>query len=61
MIFINTVDEGYVLDYLADGAGLSNESPLDTLLRLEEMQNSEEERDAVAIYVHDLFIHTRSL
>ena len=54
------LSESYVLDFLADQAGMSSESPLDTLCMLEDM-TAEEGREAVEVYVHDLFLNHRSI
>jgi hypothetical protein len=57
---MNYIPEEYILDFLAESAGMSAESPLDTLLRLEDMQSSEEDREYIEIYVHDMFLKRQS-
>lgn len=53
---INYMNDENLLDFLASEQGLYNQSPLDMLISLEEL-SEEESREAVEIYVHDMFIN----
>ena len=53
---INYMNDDNLLDFLASEQGLYIHSPPDLLISLEEL-SEEESREAVEIYVHDMFIN----